>query len=77
MIFTLEVPDQKQEFIQELLQAFSYVKLTPETKPAKTKKRKQDTTEYLTSTRANRERLLASIERLERGEGVPHDLIEE
>ncbi len=35
MKYTLEIPDQKQEFIRELLQAFSYVKLTPETKPAK------------------------------------------
>ena len=76
MEYILEVPDQKQEFIKELLQAFSYVKLTPTTtKPAR--KRKQDTTEYLLSTRANRERLLASIERLERSEGVQHDFIEE
>ena len=75
MEYILEVPDQKQEFIKELLQAFSYVKLTPTTKPAR--KRKQDTTEYLLSTHANRERLLASIERLERGEGVQHDLVEE
>jgi hypothetical protein len=75
MKYTLEVPDQKQEFIQELLQAFPFVKLTPATKPAR--KRKQDTTEYLMSTQANRERLLASIERLERGEGIQHDLIEE
>lgn len=65
MIYTLEIPDQKQEFIQELLQAFSYVKLTPATKPAK--KRKQDTTEYLMSTRTNRERLLAAMEEIERG----------
>ncbi|AMR27040.1 hypothetical protein A0257_07900 [Hymenobacter psoromatis] len=66
MIYTLEIPDQKQEFIKELLQAFSYVKLTPETKPAK--KAKQDATEYLMSTRTNRERLLAAMEEIERGE---------
>ena len=75
MEYILEVPDQKQEFIQELLLAFPFVKLTPAAKPAR--KRKPDTTEYLMSTRANRERLLASIERLERGEGVQHDLIGE
>ena len=66
MKYTLEIPDQKQEFISELLQAFSYVKLTPETKPAK--KSKQDATEYLMSTRTNRERLLAAMEEIERGE---------
>ena len=75
MEYILKVPDQEQEFIQRLLQAFSFVELIPTTKPAR--KRKQDTTEYLLSTRANRERLLASIERLERGEGIQHDLIEE
>ena len=66
MKYTLEIPDQKQEFIRELLQAFSYVKLTPETKPVK--KNKQDATEYLMSTRTNRERLLAAMEEIERGE---------
>ena len=66
MIYTLEVPDQKQEFIQELLQAFAFVKLTPNADPAR--KRKQDTTEYLMSTRTNRKRLLAAMEEIERGE---------
>ena len=66
MKYTLEIPDQKQEFIQELLQAFAFVKLTPSTKPARP--RKQDTTEYLMSTRANRERLLAAMDEIERGE---------
>ncbi len=71
MIFTLEVPDQKQEFIQELLQAFAFVKLTPNAKPAR--KRQQDTTEYLMSTRTNRERLLAAMEEIERGETTTHE----
>ena len=74
MIYTLEIPDQKEEFIRELLQAFSYVKLTPKSKPAR---KKQDETEYLLSTRANREQLLAAIERLERGKFEVHNLIEE
>lgn len=72
MEYILKVPDQKQEFIQELLQAFAYVELTPRVKV----KKKQDETEYLLSTKANRERLLEAIERLERGEGEQHDLIE-
>ena len=74
MIYTLEIPDQKEEFIRELLQAFSYVKLTPKLKPVR---KKQDETEYLLSTKANREQLLAAIERLESGKFEVHNLIEE
>jgi len=74
MEYTLTVPDQKQEFIQELLQAFSYVKLTPKTKQPR---KKLDETEYLLSTKANREQLLAAIERLESGKFEVHNLIEE
>lgn len=75
MRYTLEIPDQEAEFVLELLRRITSVKLTPVT--SKGKKATMDTTEYLMSTRTNRERLLASIERLERGEGVQHDLIEE
>lgn len=71
MIYTLEVPDQKQEFIQELLQAFSYVKLTPGAKPAS---KKLDATEYLLSTAANTKALDESIAQIERGEVVLHEL---
>ena len=34
MIYTIKVPDQKQEFMTELLQSFSYVKFTAETSNA-------------------------------------------
>ena len=75
MKYTLEIPDQEAEFVLELLRRITSVKFTPVTSEGK--KVAMDTTEYLMSTRTNRERLLASIERLERGEGVQHDLIEE
>ena len=71
MEYTLTVPDQKQEFIQELLQAFSYVKLKPNPKK---KKQKLDATEYLLSTAANAKALDESIAQIERGEIVMHDL---
>jgi len=66
MKYTLEIPDQDAEFVLELRRVTS-VKLTP----ARSKKTVQDTTDYLLSTHANRERLLASIERLERSTGQP------
>lgn len=72
MKYTLEIPDQKQEFIQELLQAFSFVKLTPATKS--TSKSKLDATKYLLSTAANTKALDESIAQLERGEVVMHEL---
>ena len=76
MKYTLETPDQEAEFVLELLQRITSVKLTPVT--SKGKKTAMHTSEYLMSTRTNRERLLlASIERLERGAGVQHGLIEE
>ena len=71
MIYTLEIPDQKQGFIKELLQAFSYVKLTPAAKKAK---RTLDATDYLLSTVANAKALDESIAQLERGEVVMREL---
>lgn len=53
MKYTLEVPDQDAEFVLEFLRRVTSVKLTP----ARSKKTVQDTTEYLLSTHANRERL--------------------
>ncbi len=67
MKYTLEIPDQDAEFVLEFLRRVTSVKLTP----ARSKKTVQDTTDYLLSTHANRERLLASIERLERSTGQP------
>ena len=75
MEYILKVPDHEHEFIERLLQAFSFVELIPTTKPAR-KARPKDETEYLLSSPANAKALLAAIERLERGEGQEHDLIE-
>lgn len=72
MKITLEVPDSKAAFMMELLQSLPFVKATP----ARTKTKPQDETEYLLSTKANRERLLGAIERLERGGSQYHDLID-
>lgn len=72
MKITLEVPDDKAAFMMELLQSLPFVRATP----ARTKIKSQDETEYLLSTKANREQLLKSIEQLERGEGQLHDLID-
>ena len=71
MIYIIEVPDQKQEFMTELLQSFSYVKFTAETPKAQ----KQDTTEYLLSNPANARELRESIAQARRGEIVRHDLL--
>ncbi|HLK96145.1 MAG TPA: hypothetical protein VK364_00110 [Hymenobacter sp.] len=72
MKITLEVPDHKAAFMMELLQSLPFVKATP----ARTKAKPQDETEYLLSNPANAKVLRDSIERLERGEGVQHDLID-
>lgn len=72
MEYILKVPDQKREFIQELLQAFAYVELTPQ--PAKPRKA-QDATQYLESNPANQARVLAAIEQLESGQYEVHDLL--
>ena len=64
MKYTLEVPDQEAEFVLEFLRRVTSVKITP----APGTKAAVDTTEYLMSTRTNRERLLAAMEEVERGE---------
>jgi hypothetical protein len=72
MKYTLEIPDQDAEFVLEFLRRVTSVKLTPLGHKAKPK----DETEYLLSNSANAKALLDSIERLGRGEGQVHDLIE-
>ena len=72
MKITLEIPDDKAAFMLELLQSLPFVKTTP----ARAKAKPQDETEYLLSNPANAKALLDAIGRLERGEGVQHDLIE-
>jgi hypothetical protein len=72
MKYTLEIPDQDAEFVLEFLRRVTSVKLTPVGRKAKPK----DETEYLLSNPANAKALMDSIERLGRGEGQVHDLIE-
>ena len=71
MKITLEIPDNRADFMMELLQSLPFVKATP----ARLKAKPQDETEYLLSSPANAKALLDAIERLERGEGVQHDLL--
>ena len=70
----LEFPDEKAAFVMELLNSLPCLKEKPLGRKAKPK----DETEYLLSSPAdaNAKALLAAIERLERGEGQEHDLIE-
>ncbi|MGI4833598.1 MAG: type II toxin-antitoxin system Phd/YefM family antitoxin [Janthinobacterium lividum] len=72
MKYTLEIPDQDNEFVLEFLRRVTSVKLTPIGRKPKPK----DETEYLLSNPANAKALLDAIERLERGEGQQHDLLE-
>jgi hypothetical protein len=72
MKITLEIPDNKAAFMMELLQSLPFVKATP----ARTKSKAQDETEYLLSNPANAKALRDSIERLESGKGIQHDLID-
>ena len=73
MKITLEVPDNKAAFMMELLQSLPFVKA----RFPRSRVKPQDETEYLLSTKANRNALLGAIERLEKGQYEVHDLIEE
>lgn len=80
MKLTLEIPDEKAAFFLELIANLPFVK----TKPAKVNGRArvglqpgQDTTDYLMSSPANRERLLASIANVRAGKVEYHDLIDD
>ena len=57
----------KVAFVMELLTSIPFIKAK-----LSSKKAKQDTTEYLLSSEANKERLLAAIERSKNGEVVAH-----
>lgn len=72
MKVALEFPDEKASFVMELLNSLPYMKARPITRKAKYK----DDTEHLPSNPANAKVLLDAIERLERGEGQVHDLVE-
>ena len=76
MKYTLEIPDEEAAFITEVIRRLSAaVKLTPARK-TKAGAVAADTTDYLMSSRANRERLLAAMDEVERGQTTPHDLLE-
>ena len=76
MKYTLEIPDEEADFIIAAIRRLSAaVKLTP-ARRAKTGAVPADTTEYLMSSRTNRERLLAAMDEVERGQTQPHTLIE-
>ena len=73
MKVALEFPDEKAAFVMELLNSLPYMKARPIGSKAKYK----NDTDYLLSNPANAKALRGAIERLERGSGVEHDLIEE
>lgn len=72
MRITFEVPDNRAEFILELLRSLPFVKNT-RSKPA-SKAAQMDTTEYLLASPANAVHLARSREQLRRGEGIKLDL---
>lgn len=72
MRITFEVPDNRAEFILELLRNLPFVK-NPRPKRAP-KAAQMDTTEYLLASPANAEHLRQSLEQLRRGETVQVDI---
>lgn len=72
MKYTLEVPDQDNEFVLEFLRRVTSVKLTPIGRKPKPK----DETEYLLSNPANARELRESIEQIRRGQTVAYKLEE-
>jgi len=73
MKIVLEVPDNKASFIIELIESIPFIKI----KKSENLTIETDTTEYLLSSSANKERLLQAIDRSKRGEMEFHNLIEE
>jgi hypothetical protein len=63
MRITLEVPDNRAEFMLELLRSLPFVVLLEETTEAE-----QDTTEYLLASSANAAHLQQSLKQPRRGE---------
>ena len=75
MKFTLEVPDQKAAFIEELLASIPFVraKRVVARRPAAST---MDAATFLQQDPATHTRLLAAIDRLERNQGETHELLE-
>jgi len=75
MKIVLEVPETKAAFMLELLESLPFVEAKPvyeEVTAVST-----DTTTHLLESPTNRARLLAAVERANRGEVETHELIEE
>lgn len=72
MKIVLEVPENKAAFVLELLENLSFIEARPEVDEAAS-----GTTDYLLSSPANRDRLMAALERYNRGEVEHHELLEE
>ncbi len=70
MKVSLEIPDNMLAAFLKLLRDVPYVK---QAKPVKAKT--MDATQYLESNPVNHARVLAAIERLEKGQHEVHDLL--
>lgn len=70
MKITLEVPENRAEFLLELLRNLPFVKLRGQAAKAPV----QDETAYLLASPANAERLYAALERDRRGQRETHEL---
>ena len=70
MKITLEIPDNRADFLLELLRSLPFVKLRGQAAKAAV----QDETAYLLSSPANAERLYAALDRDRRGQRQAHEL---
>jgi hypothetical protein len=70
MKITLEIPDNRADFLLELLRSLPFVKLRGQAAKAAP----LDETAYLLSSPANAERLYAALERDRRGQRETHEL---
>ncbi len=70
MKITLEIPDNRADFLLELLRSLPFVKLRGQAAKAAV----QDETAYLLSSPANAERLYAALARDRRGQRQVHEL---
>ena len=70
MKITLEIPDNRADFLLELLRNLPFVKLRGQAAKAPT----LDETAHLLSSPANAERLYAALERDRRGQRETHEL---
>lgn len=76
MKFTLEVPDQKAAFIEELLASLPFVRARRVAPRRKSAAAEPDAATFLQQNPQTHTRLMAAIERLESGQGTARELIE-